>query len=477
MHGKRIIASFILVMLLLAVLPCHRSYAFAPAIPAAVYYAIAATATAGGLYATNKESMDYYISDYWNKSSDFVKKQWTYTVTAGWMGGKMIVDGALSQSMVDYLRKNYETGSNVIYRPDEAIPWANNDGKRYAALSTHEFVIVKDGLKYNCKAWEIGGSGIEYVTGFDYQGCLDIIKNSYFAIEGGLIYFYYRYSAGGTWNRGKLAWDAPGSGIGVEYHEGGAEPIAEVIGDTAGFGAALSPPDQEIKVPCPPVPPTEWPDRWIDDLERELNDVTADQYVENMDQDFDWYIDKDGSIYKRKKGEGPKKEDDTKLVPPIPPPYQPVHPEPGQPGPATPDQPWVPAEPCPYCPAEPGPGPECPNPYCPNHPAPQTPPVRPDQPVPDDRYIDFEPLKKLPHIFTTKFPFSLPWDLMRGVKSLEGGQWDRKFRIAAVGDYWPEMEIDVSMFDDIAGITRVVFLIMFDFALIFATRRLMGGDI
>ena len=106
-------------------------------------------------------------------------------------------------------------------------------------------------------------------------------------------------------------------------------------------------------------------------------------------------------------------------------------------------------------------------------------PVKTTDPEKDADRINWDPLK-LPLLgLTTKFPFSLPWDLMRGIESLQAEQWDRKFIIPALGPngLWPEMEIDLSMYDGIAEMTRIVLLIIFDFGLIMATRKLMGGDV
>ena len=66
---------------------------------------------------------------------------------------------------------------------------------------------------------------------------------------------------------------------------------------------------------------------------------------------------------------------------------------------------------------------------------------------------------------------------MRGIETLESNQWDRKIRINVGDGIWPEMTIDLSIFDGIARITRVILLFVFDLGLIFATRRLMGGDV
>lgn len=101
----------------------------------------------------------------------------------------------------------------------------------------------------------------------------------------------------------------------------------------------------------------------------------------------------------------------------------------------------------------------------------------PSTPIIDDTSINWEPLQVLGDELTRKFPFSLPWDLLRGVESLEATGWDRKIIISVGDGIWPPMVIDLSMFDDIAGITRVVLLVIFDFGLIFSTRRLMGGDV
>ena len=131
MYGNKKLLTMVACILIfaLAFVPTHRVGAVVPAIPAAVYYAIAATGVAGGIYAANRDSLDYVVSDYWNKTSDYVKKQWSYTTAAGWMGGKMIVDGALSQTVIDYLRDKYHTGVNrvkdSIDKPSNFVGWTD----------------------------------------------------------------------------------------------------------------------------------------------------------------------------------------------------------------------------------------------------------------------------------------------------------------------------------------------------------------
>ena len=103
---------------------------------------------------------------------------------------------------------------------------------------------------------------------------------------------------------------------------------------------------------------------------------------------------------------------------------------------------------------------------------------RPDiQPFYDDPEINWEPLRRGLYELTEKFPFSLPWDLMRGVQSMEANQWDRKIRVVIGDEFWPNFEIDLTMFDRLARISRVIMLVIFDLGLIFATRKLMGGDV
>lgn len=294
----------------------------------------------------------------------------------------------------------------------------------------------------------------------------------------------------------------------------------EWIVDAAGIGTALAPKD-ELKVPCPPVPEVEWDPGWINDLEKELNktgnpDLDAETKIDEGEYEWDWYVDEHGNIYRVKKGEPPKdpqKDRQIGFPVPLPEPNVPDHfPDINNPDETVIDYPpettstenpdgtrtdtttetttttrrwydptterWKETTTTTTTTTQ--------QDYDPDG-LPLGPPVTTTTTAPpttttttpptDDDTINFEPLKKLPHFITTRFPFSLPWDLKRGIESLEGSEWDRKFTIPAIGDYWPAMEIDISMFDNIASMTRVILLIVFDFGLIFATRRLMGGDV
>lgn len=92
--------------------------------------------------------------------------------------------------------------------------------------------------------------------------------------------------------------------------------------------------------------------------------------------------------------------------------------------------------------------------------------------------LDFSPLQIAGEEFTNKFPFSLPWDLKRSIESLSTKNnfnpiFDIAFTAPLIGDV--SFSIDLSTFNDLVEKIRVFELITFDIALIFATRKLLGG--
>jgi hypothetical protein len=508
-----------------------KTDAVVPAIPVAVYYAVAGAFTAAGLYCVSDDSMSAAVSNYWAGLSKDIRYRWEVVARAGPMIGKMMVDVPLNATIINWLNENHQTGAHT--KTDGEVVTSENledltPGRNVKQIDKWAFVyIIESGTNYvrlGIKNTETGQAyyqatstrlGLASIAGMGLCAVYYSAQNNYalmcwcsYYIDGKLKLLTFNPCDG------SMLWLGTGAQTVVSPKE------YTYVGDSAGFGAALAP-DQDVKIPCPPVPAPEWPDRWIDDLEKDLNNTTADQYVESMDNEFDWYVDKDGNIYKKPKGDPPKKEDDTKLVPPVPPPYQPIHPQPGEPGPATPDQPFIPAEPCPYCPETPGPGPSCPNPYCPNHPQPvtppqfdpstpadpcpycppspdpnsnpcpnpycpnnpepQNPPAIPDQsPTPDDRYIDFEPLKKAGAIFVWKFPFSLPWDLLRIIQSISSTGEIPKFQLVLPGIGGDDVMVEVELpeqFEYLIPAIRTVFLICYMLALLWGTRKLMGGDV
>lgn len=87
--------------------------------------------------------------------------------------------------------------------------------------------------------------------------------------------------------------------------------------------------------------------------------------------------------------------------------------------------------------------------------------------------IDWTPLKLSADLFTTRFPFSLPWDLKNTLTAFGSGS------AAAPSFHIKFMTIDtqVSMaqFDSLASGVRVLELFCFGIGLVLGTRKLLGG--
>lgn len=96
--------------------------------------------------------------------------------------------------------------------------------------------------------------------------------------------------------------------------------------------------------------------------------------------------------------------------------------------------------------------------------------------------LNLEPLKVSVNAFTTRFPFSLPWDFLRAFTSMKtDGTWQPAFEVnlpagLPVGDVF-DFEIDLSMWQDAADLARKLELLAFDIGLILLTRKLLGGGV
>ncbi len=528
--GKRIksILSVLLICGLLVVsVPC-RAYAFGPVmVTPAVKYAIGAGIVAGGLYAANKDALNYAINDYWNKASDHVKSQWTNAVTYGTGIGIILLNDPLKSSIKDYLDTYYNTGEQTVEYEINDAPYQTeydnhrlriNDVSLDVAFTGTQIIVYANGIEVSrgtqFRAREAGGP---YHLELRLEDTGWVLRYWYLSSE--IIWIgESRYGLNNTATGGI---NLPSWISQLENPDLWSSFVGSFgfVGDTAGFGNATEG-RPDVKVPCPPVPAAEWPDNWIDDLQEEMNrtgNPTLDDEtsIEEWEDEYEWYLDEFGNIYKVKKGQHPKKPDDEPLRIPGPP----------FPAPNVPKN--YPTEDDPDLTIE-------------HHPPQTTITENPDgsrtetttqtttttkkwwdpstrrwrttttdttttttvdfapdgtetgrttttttQPKgereekaqPDDTAIDWEPLRRGLYELTEKFPFCLPWDLMRGIQSLESSQWDKKIRIEVGDGIWPAMVIDLTMFDGIASITRVVLLIIFDLGLIFGTRRLMGGDV
>lgn len=94
--------------------------------------------------------------------------------------------------------------------------------------------------------------------------------------------------------------------------------------------------------------------------------------------------------------------------------------------------------------------------------------------------INMEPLKIAGQELTNKFPFSLPWDMLRSIQAIEvtGSQPDLNIVVPNTNILkGMSFNVDLSMFQDIINVTRKFEIIIFDIGLILLTRRLLGGDV
>lgn len=103
----------------------------------------------------------------------------------------------------------------------------------------------------------------------------------------------------------------------------------------------------------------------------------------------------------------------------------------------------------------------------------------PTDPPADTSKINWEPLKVTGTLFTTKFPFSLPWDILRTFQALliddpKMPKWDIKWHDQILNRDFG-FTIDLSNYDRIFKIARNFILVALNVGLIMATRKLVGG--
>lgn len=156
----------------------------------------------------------------------------------------------------------------------------------------------------------------------------------------------------------------------------------------------------------------------------------------------------------------------------IPSPGRPAEPAiPPATDPVTPTDPDSPTDPDPGT-GEPGTG----------DPGTGTPPDDPNDPEEEKpENVEWEKLKAIPYLFTTKFPFSLPWDAMRAAEAVFGDvPVTSKFKYTVevpIGDGEP-YRLDLSfppLMDTFGKIFRTGIVIAFDLGLLYAVRKWFGG--
>ena len=521
MKFKKFTAVILIIMLLIA--PIKKADAIVPALGPAVYYGLGSLIVASGVYAATNDDVQYLVEDYWNQASDSIKNLWKNTAIYAGTAGYLLVNQSMISDMTKYLieTKGFVPGANSITSPP--VPVINGGHYKtiqhstYGTISFNVFYHPSYG-KYAIQFYS-STAGIMGITNF-YSSqalCESAVDSAYFTIINNELYAVYLNPTNiEQWYQDKKNW-ITGVISGIDWNG-----IYGYLGDAAGIGTALDP-EAEFKVPCPPVPEIDWPETWLDDLEKALNEadnpfVDDETTIQEGKEEWDWWIDEWGNPYKVRKGEPPRDpQKDKKIGFPIPMPEPNIpdefpdlnNPEetvienpPETTSTQNPDgtrtdtttqtttttrrwydpdtEKWKETTTTTTTTTQQDYDPDG-LPIGPPRTVVTTPdgPVKTTDPEKDADRINWDPLK-LPLLgLTTKFPFSLPWDLMRGIESLQAEQWDRKFIIPALGPngLWPEMEIDLSMYDGIAEMTRIVLLIIFDFGLIMATRKLMGGDV
>lgn len=517
MRFKKFTAVILIIMLLM--IPIKQAEAIAPAIGPAIYYGVASLLVASGVYAATDDDLQYLVNDYWNRTSDNIKYRWQQAKLYAGVAGYLLIDKGIIGDMNRYLiyEKGITVGSNTI---DESNVIDNPGivGVQYDSINGyHNDYYYSDTYKrwfIICRYPDGGYSG--NIAAFNtLEECLYSLSKSYITVEEGwppgTLYIAYYVFKGADYTSGKITPYIIGDSI--IYGEGYNYTV-----DAAGIGHELQP-EQELKVPVPPVLEKDFPDLWTDlNLARNPH-LSAENQKRVLDELLggDWYYDAENDRwYQVKKDDPPLKPGDEKKVGPLMPLPMPstdlntptadapditttTGPETtvttqNQDGTTTETTTQDITETKTWYDTETGwntetstrtkttttvrdqDGTELSRDVVMGPPTGTT--TTQETPKRDDDRINWDPLK-LPILgLTMKFPFSLPWDLMRGLESLQSdSEWDRKFIIAVGDDLWPEMEIDLSMFDNIAQIVKVILLILFDFGLIFSTRRLMGGDV
>lgn len=91
--------------------------------------------------------------------------------------------------------------------------------------------------------------------------------------------------------------------------------------------------------------------------------------------------------------------------------------------------------------------------------------------------INWEPIKVAGTLFTTKFPFSLPWDLLNAFQAL--GTHSSSAPVIPIdvetSIFKWHTTLDFSLFDPVVPTIRSLIMIGFGLTLVFGTRKLLGG--
>jgi hypothetical protein len=96
-----------------------------------------------------------------------------------------------------------------------------------------------------------------------------------------------------------------------------------------------------------------------------------------------------------------------------------------------------------------------------------------------DLNVDTSVIRDIGSTFTSKFPFSLPWDLVRAVDIFDGSSGSLGPWVVSFPDpFGNSIQFEISIPQGMAAYFKYIrwaLLIAFDIGLIYATRRLLGG--
>lgn len=106
--------------------------------------------------------------------------------------------------------------------------------------------------------------------------------------------------------------------------------------------------------------------------------------------------------------------------------------------------------------------------------------------APATETINLDPVKNIPNILFTKFPFSIPWDLFNVYNLMAtdnrsppefslGIPMTKSINLSSFGVSDIKMDVKLENYEEIAGIVRTAELLLFVIGLIFATKKLIWG--
>lgn len=313
-------------------------------IPYKIRYGIGRLIIGCGVYPATMADLHFIVIDYWGRSSDDIKRKWIKAAKKSETTGYLLIDKNIIGDMTNYLinEKGFNPGDNkitldlevpsgLIIEPDyqmsvnfgNAVATFKNGSQYYSSeYEAYYYHYSSKTYLYNGNDWLAGTSGSTgTLVGYE----------PYWKLYNGI---YSEY----VWRKtNKYSEPEPRrNNITIPSQYIGNDIIVPekytYIGDSAGIGSTLEP-EQELKVPVPPVSETDWPGGWISTIEIDSNleDNPTVNYDDVDDSPKDWYEDENGDIYSVPSGTGPNNPGDILLktknksfsYPPIYPPNYP----------------------------------------------------------------------------------------------------------------------------------------------------------